>query len=67
MPLLAFIRKDTDWRIDWQIRRLFALWAADLTSPNPETLLLWQYRGRAGRYPTPPHANVVDGVRYIAS
>jgi hypothetical protein len=31
---LAFIRKDTGWRIDWQIRRLLVPWAADLTSPT---------------------------------
>jgi hypothetical protein len=34
MPLLAFIRKDTGWRIDWQIRRLLVPWAADLASPT---------------------------------
>jgi hypothetical protein len=34
MPLLAFIRKDTGWRIDWQIRRLLAPWAADLATPT---------------------------------
>ncbi|SDI09382.1 hypothetical protein SAMN05444171_5302 [Bradyrhizobium lablabi] len=32
MPLLAFIRKDTGWRIDWQIRRLSGSWAADSAS-----------------------------------
>lgn len=32
MPLLAFIRKDTGWRIDWQIRRLLAFWRADPAS-----------------------------------
>jgi len=42
MPLLAFIRKDTGWRIDWQIRPL----GVRFHQPDPETLLLWRYRGR---------------------
>ena len=42
MPLLAFIRKDTGWQIDWQIRPL----DGQFGQPDPETLLLWRYRGR---------------------
>jgi hypothetical protein len=34
MPLLAFIRKDTGWRIDWQIRRLLGSWRADPANPT---------------------------------
>jgi hypothetical protein len=63
MPLLAFIRKDTGWRIDWQIRPL----GRRFDQPNPETLLLWRYRGQSRHYPVPAHANVVKGPRYIAS
>src|SRR5437879_3899919 len=52
MPLLAFIRKDTGWRIDWQIRRLLGPCIRPLgrrfSQPDPETLLLWRYRGRSG-------------------
>jgi hypothetical protein len=63
MPLLAFIRKDTGWRIDWQIRPLDHRFG----QPDPETLLLWRYRGQSGRYPGLAHAIVVKGLRYIAS
>jgi len=33
MPLLAFNRKDTGWRIDWQNSPLSGPWAVDLASP----------------------------------
>src|SRR3954447_14531746 len=49
MPLLALNRKDTGWRIDWQIRPL----GRRFDQLNPETLLLWRYRGRVGGYPLP--------------
>src|SRR6476659_7353134 len=55
MPLLAFNRKDTGWRIDWQIRPL----GLRFSHPNRETLLLWRYRGRGRYHPPPPHAIVV--------
>src|SRR6185369_856991 len=55
MPLLALNRKDTGWRIDWQIRPL----GLQFGQPNPETLLLWPYRDRRRYHPPPPHAIVV--------
>jgi hypothetical protein len=45
MPVLALNRKDTGWRIDWQIRPL----GHRFSQPFPETLPLWRYRDR-GRH-----------------
>src|SRR5919198_2937462 len=55
MPLLAINRKDTGWRIDWQIRPL----GPRFSQLNPETLLLWRYRDRRRYHPPPTHAIVV--------
>jgi len=46
MPLLAFNRKDTGWRIDWQIRPL----GRRFSHPNPVTLSVWRYRDRQRYY-----------------
>src|SRR6478735_6348972 len=46
MPLLAFNRKDTGWRIDWQIRPL----GRRFSHPNPVTLSVWRYRDRRRYY-----------------
>jgi len=34
MPLLAIVRKDTGWRIDWQSRRLPSPWTANPATPT---------------------------------
>jgi hypothetical protein len=40
MPLLAFNRKDTGWRIDWQVRAS----GRRFCQHHPRTLSLWRYR-----------------------
>lgn len=54
MPLLAFNRKDTGWRIDWQLAPKAADNPADLVSHPPKTLAVWRYRGRRRGNPATP-------------
>src|SRR5882757_3667987 len=65
MPLLALNRKDTGWRIDWQIRPLghrFSQRHRKFSQRHRKTLALWRYRGRGGCAQAPAHAIVVKSA-----